>query len=168
MAQARKPAFYQTYGVPDTVNGRLEMVILHAIMVLRRLQDEAASRPLGQALFDRFCLDMDDNMREMGVGDLAVPRKMRRIGEALLWPATAYGLAFVAADNRELVATLRRTCSPGLQKWGAPRLASYTRQAIHHLAAQNGFARGEISFPDPGQVTVNEREGNWDVDAARY
>lgn len=169
VAQARKPAFYQTYGVPDTVNGRLEMVILHAIMVLRRLQDEAASRPLGQALFDRFCLDMDDNMREMGVGDLAVPRKMRRIGEAFYGRQAAYGLAFVAADNRELVATLRRNVFSGVAEvHGAPRLASYTRQAIHHLAAQNGFARGEISFPDPGQVTVNEREGNSDVDAARY
>src|SRR5713226_7572454 len=66
VAQARKPAFYQTYGVPDTVTGRLEMIMLHAILVLRRLQEEpAGGRDLGQGLFDHFCRDMDDNMREM-------------------------------------------------------------------------------------------------------
>src|SRR5258705_7301148 len=66
VAQARMPAFYQIYAVPDTVNGRLEMIMLHAVLVLRRLEGEAAPiRALGQGLFDRFCRDMDDSMREM-------------------------------------------------------------------------------------------------------
>src|SRR5262249_12347064 len=69
VAQARLPAFYQIYGVPDTVNGRLEMIMLHTVLFLRRLEGEAApDRALGQGLFDRFCQDMDDSMREMGVG----------------------------------------------------------------------------------------------------
>ena len=60
--------FTELYGVPDTVNGRLEMIMLHAVLVLRRLADAAGGgRDLGQELFDRFCRDMDDNMREMGV-----------------------------------------------------------------------------------------------------
>jgi cytochrome b pre-mRNA-processing protein 3 len=150
VAQARRPVFYQNYGVPDTVTGRLEMIILHAVMVLRRLQDEATTRSLGQALFDRFCLDMDDNMREMGVGDLAVPRKMRRIGEAFYGRQAAYGLAFAAADDRDLVATLRRNVFSGIAEVHfVVRLASYTRQAVHCLDAQNEFVRGKISFPDP-------------------
>jgi cytochrome b pre-mRNA-processing protein 3 len=83
VAQARARAFYQVYGVPDTVNGRLEMIMLHAVLILQRLEREPATlRALGQGIFDRFCRDMDESMREMGVGDLAVPRKMRRIGEA--------------------------------------------------------------------------------------
>src|SRR5437660_12380139 len=83
VAQARAPAFYRSYGVPDTVGGRLEMLVLHIVLVLRHLDDGTAkSRQSGQELFDHFCNDMDANVREMGVGDLAAPRKMRRIGEA--------------------------------------------------------------------------------------
>src|SRR3954452_11112994 len=75
VAQARAPVFYQIYGVPDTVNGRFEMIVLHAVLLLRRLGNEPEpTRELGQAIFDRFCQDMDANLREMGVGDLAVPR----------------------------------------------------------------------------------------------
>ena len=60
VAQARAPAFYQIYRVPDTVNGRLEMIMLHAVLLLARLESEAAPvRRLGQELFDAFCRDMD-------------------------------------------------------------------------------------------------------------
>src|SRR5262249_51919508 len=83
VAQARAPVFYQIYGVPDTVNGRFEMIVLHAVLLLRRLSTEPEpGRVLGQRIFDRFCEDMDANLREMGVGDLAVPRTMKRFGEA--------------------------------------------------------------------------------------
>ena len=80
VAQARAAAFYRIYGVPDTANGRFEMVVLHTVLVLRRLESGPDPvRALGQALFDRFCGDMDGSLREMGVGDLAVPDKMRKI-----------------------------------------------------------------------------------------
>src|SRR6266576_5455652 len=94
VAQARAPDFYRIYGVPDTVNGRFEMIVLHAILLLRRLEHEAASvRRLGQGIFDRFCSDMDANLREMGVGDLSVPRKMHGIGEAFYGRKAAYEAA---------------------------------------------------------------------------
>ena len=100
VAQARLPAFYQIYGVPDTVNGRLEMIMLHTVLFLRRLESEAVPiRALGQGLFDQFCRDMDDSMREMGVGDLAVPRNMRRIGEAFYGRQAAYRVALEAPDD---------------------------------------------------------------------
>jgi cytochrome b pre-mRNA-processing protein 3 len=156
VAQARSPAFYQIYGVPDTVNGRLEMIMLHAVLVLRRLADAAGgSRGLGQGLFDRFCRDMDDNMREMGVGDLAVPRKMRRIGEAFYGRQAAYGVALAAPHNEDLAALLGRNVFAGAARDGAGRLAAYSRQALRQLAAQDGFERGEISFPDPDQVLLH-------------
>ncbi len=154
VAQARRTAFYQIYGVPDTVNGRLEMIMLHAVLVLRRLQDETAeSRALGQGLFDHFCRDMDDNMREMGVGDLTVPRKMRRIGEAFYGRQAAYGLALEAPHDEDLATLLGRNVFTGIAaRDGAARLAIYSRCALRQLSAQDGFERGEISFPDPEQV----------------
>src|SRR5262245_14657948 len=82
VAQARAEAFYRDFGVPDTVSGRFEMVVLHLVVVLRRLEAEPDSRELGQGLFDRFCSDMDANLREIGIGDLKVPQEMRRMGEA--------------------------------------------------------------------------------------
>src|SRR5258708_29771767 len=162
VAQARMPAFYQIYRVPDTVNGRLEMIMLHAVLVLRRLQDDTAqNRALGQGLFDRFCRDMDDNMREMGVGDLSVPRKMRRIGEAFYGRQAAYGAALAAPHDETLAAVLGRNVFAGTSerdgaaKLGAARLATYSRQALRRLTAGDGFERGEISFPDPEQVPVH-------------
>src|SRR5687768_6344310 len=81
VAQARAPGFYRFYGVPDTVNGRFEMIVLHAVLVLSRLDaGSGTARSLGQAVFDHFCSDMDANLREMGVGDLGVPRQMKAIG----------------------------------------------------------------------------------------
>jgi cytochrome b pre-mRNA-processing protein 3 len=151
VAQARAPAFYQTYGVPDTVNGRLEMVMLHAVLLLRRLEHEAAPlRALGQGLFDRFCRDMDDSMREMGVGDLAVPRRMRRIGAAFYGRQAAYRAALEAPDERALAAALERNVFAGAARGDAAfRLAAYMREAARRLAAQDGFERGELVFPDP-------------------
>jgi len=157
VAQARNPAFYQTYRVPDTVTGRLEMIMLHAVLVLRRLQDDTTGgRELGQGLFDRFCCDMDDNMREMGVGDLAVPGKMRRIGEAFYGRQAAYGAALAAPHTESLITVLARNVFAGSpEREGAVRLATYSREALRRLMHQNGFARGEVSFPSPEEVPVH-------------
>jgi cytochrome b pre-mRNA-processing protein 3 len=154
VAQAHAPAFYQAYAVPDTVNGRLEMVMLHAVLVLLRLEGEAAPpRALGQELFDHFCRDMDDSMREMGVGDLAVPRRMRRIGTAFYGRLAAYRGALAAPGDGALAAVLDRNVFGGAAAGEAAlRLAAYTREATRRLAAQDGFARGELAFPDPEQA----------------
>jgi cytochrome b pre-mRNA-processing protein 3 len=156
VAQARNPAFYQAYRVPDTATGRLEMIMLHAVLVLRRLQDDTTGgRELGQGLFDRFCRDMDDNMREMGVGDLAVPGKMRRIGETFYGRQAAYWAALAAPQGENLVTVLARNVFAGsTEREGAVRLAAYSREAARRMC-QQGFARGELSFPDPEQVPVD-------------
>jgi cytochrome b pre-mRNA-processing protein 3 len=88
VAQARLPCFYREYGVPDTVDG--------LAFVLDRLAEDSALRHLGQAIFDLFCKDMDHNLREMGVGDLSVPKEMQRIGEAFYGRAQAYRAALAA------------------------------------------------------------------------
>jgi cytochrome b pre-mRNA-processing protein 3 len=159
VAQARLPAFYQVYGVPDTVNGRLEMIMLHTVLFLRRLESEAAPiRALGQGLFDQFCRDMDDSMREMGVGDLAVPRNMRRIGEAFYGRQAAYRVALEAPNDEPLAAALdRNVFADGSEPRPALRLAVYVREAVRRLAAQDGFERARLAFPDPEQVLLCAR-----------
>ena len=82
VTQAREPLFYRDLAVPDTVNGRFDLVLLHLWLVLRRLKSAGSGTALSQALFDHFCSDMDDNLREMGIGDQAVPKRMRAFGEA--------------------------------------------------------------------------------------
>src|SRR4029077_480171 len=104
VAQARSPEFYRGYGVPDTVEARLDMIMLHLVLVLRGW---SGTRD-GRRLFDRFCQDIDDNFREMGVGDLAVPKKMRRVAEAFYGRAKAYGAALAAADPAALEAAVSR------------------------------------------------------------
>src|ERR1700722_16778682 len=83
VAQGRRPVFYAGFGVPDTVEGRFDMVVLHLVLVLRRLRLAAGGERMAQDLFGAFCRDMDHNLREMGVGDLTVPKQMKRLGEAL-------------------------------------------------------------------------------------
>src|SRR5262245_47652746 len=81
VAQARLPVFYADFGVPDTVNGRFDMILMHLWLVLRRLH-AVGDTATAQGLFDHFCSDMDANLREMGVGDLTVPKRMTKFGEA--------------------------------------------------------------------------------------
>lgn len=154
VAQARSPGFYRAYGVPDTVNGRLEMILLHTFLFFRRVRGEApAIRLLGQEVFDLFCDDMDSNLREMGVGDLTVPRHMRRIGEAFYGRAAAYEAALAAGDEPALAASLLRNVFSGVPEHatGARRLAAYMMETVRQLARQDGagFAQGRISFPEP-------------------
>jgi cytochrome b pre-mRNA-processing protein 3 len=158
VAQARVPAFYQSYGVPDTVNGRLEMIMLHTVLFLRRVESESAAlRALGQGLFDHFCRDMDASMREMGVGDLAVPRRMRQIGAAFYGRQAAYRSALAASDQEALATALQRNvygegAPAGCANAGcAKALAAYVRDVERTLSAQDaeGFQRADLTFPAP-------------------
>jgi cytochrome b pre-mRNA-processing protein 3 len=98
---------------------------------------------------------MDETMREMGVGDLAVPRKMRRIGAAFYGRQATYRAALVAADEQPLAAALQRNVfAGGSDGAGVDWLAAYVREAVRTLAAQDGFERAQLAFPDPEQVLL--------------
>ena len=156
VAQARSPAFYMDYGVPDTVNGRFDMIVLHIALLLRRLEQEPEGvQTLGQGVFDRFCQDMDDNLREMGVGDLKVPKEMQRMGEAFYGRVAAYRAALGEADDTALVAAVGRNVFDG-EVQGARRLAAYTRLASERLGAQKEVAAGRLDWPDPALISVPE------------
>jgi cytochrome b pre-mRNA-processing protein 3 len=152
VAQARAPAFYADYGVPDTVDGRFDLIVLHLHLVLRRLRSEPeAVRDIGQALFDTFCTDMDHNLREMGISDMGVPRRMRAFGEAYYGRATTYDRALDAADDRELTEALARNVFGRAEHLSAWRLAAYVRRTEQMLAGQPGtaIAAGKLPFEAP-------------------
>jgi cytochrome b pre-mRNA-processing protein 3 len=163
VAQARAAPFYRIYGVPDTVNGRFEMVVLHTVLVLRRLASEPRPlRRLGQGLFDEFCKDMDGSLREKGTGDLAVPAKMRKIGEAFYGRQAAYVAALAASDPQLLVGALERNVfgAPTGTGLGAVRFAAYVRAAAAGLADLDGQAMSRgLTFPDPEAVMMARDDG---------
>jgi cytochrome b pre-mRNA-processing protein 3 len=165
VAQARIPAFYLDFGVPDTPEGRFDLVVLHLALVCRRLGraeglDQVSGQALSQGVFDMFCRDMDHNLREMGVGDLSVPKKMKKLGEAFYGRLEAYDRALVAADDVELAAALSRNVqgegAQGTPAATARRLAAYVRAAAAHLAALPiaDFRNGKVSFPDPAAIAA--------------
>src|SRR5215208_2944217 len=129
VAQARVPDFYARLGVPDSVDGRFEMVVLHLALVLRSLRDaDEGTRALGQEVFDIFCVEMDRSLREMGVGDLSVPKRMKRMGEAYYGRAAAYDAALDKGDRAALAAAVRRNLLRGAEG-AADEIAAYLAEA---------------------------------------
>jgi cytochrome b pre-mRNA-processing protein 3 len=148
VTQAREPLFYRDLGVPDTVNGRFDLLVLHLWMVLRRLRPVEGGTALCQALFDRFCDDMDGNLREMGVGDLTVPKRMQAFGEAFYGRVAAYDLA-LAAGTEPLTQALSRNILDSAQIRKARRLAVYTEAAIAALAGLDDAALQSAAWTFP-------------------
>ncbi len=160
VAQARAPAIYAEYGVPDTVAGRFELIVLHLCLFVGRVRGERAPiRALGQRVFDLFCRDMDHNLREMGIGDLAVPKHMQRVAEAFYGRAGAYDGALAGEGEEALAAALARNVFPDAAEppAGARRLARYVRVARAELARQDGeaFVDGRLRFPDPKTISAS-------------
>jgi cytochrome b pre-mRNA-processing protein 3 len=153
VAQARLPSFYARYGVPDTVDGRFDMIVLHLFLLVGRMVGESApAGALGPALFNRFCVDLDHNLREMGVGDLTVPRRMKSYAEAFYGRSEVYRKALAARDRAALSAALARNVF-GREEADdeSSRLADYVFGAASALAAQSADVamRGYLRFPDP-------------------
>jgi len=148
VTQAREPVFYRKLGVPDTVDGRFDLLVLHMWMVLQRLRTTEEGMEPAQALFDRFCEDMDDNLREMGVGDLAVPRRMQAFGEAFYGRSHAYDLA-LGQGLDALAQAIAKNIFNGRGLDHAQALAACTMAAVRSLAACDDAAilRGSWSFP---------------------
>jgi cytochrome b pre-mRNA-processing protein 3 len=159
VAQARSVTFYADYRVPDTVEGRFDLIVLHLVLLLNRLGQRAeAERGLGQELFDAFCRDLDANLREMGVGDLAVPKRMQAFAEAFYGRQAAYLAALDATDERVFEKALARNIFAAGDDAGAAQLARYGRAAVTGLDAQDDSAliRGEVVFPSP-EAFIHER-----------
>ncbi len=164
VAQAREPAFYTAWGVPDTLQGRFEMIALHLVLALRRLRAEGrAGDRLARALTETCMVDLDDAMREMTFGDLAVPREVKRAVTALLDRHRAYLAALDAPGSVALAATLQAQLAylgagrgrDGEADQGANAvldvqgLADYVRKTASALDGQPGspILDGQLTWP---------------------
>ncbi len=141
--QARQPDFYRRIGVLDSLEGRFEMIVLHLFLVLDRLSTfRPASEDLARTLSETFVTDMDDCMRELGVGDTSVPKKVKRAAIALRERSTAYKNA-MQAGRGELAEALR-ACSGSLEEQQLSEDAS-VKLADYVLACQDTLAQQDYS-----------------------
>jgi len=136
--QARQPDFYTRYGVPDTLDGRFDLLVLHAALILLRLKrDRAESERFSQALFDTLFVDLDQSLREIGVSDMSVGKKVKQMGKAFYGRLDAYGLGLEAAesdDARQLADALHRNLyrgSPEAEQESVSMAGYVVRQAAH-------------------------------------
>ena len=152
---ARAPALYSAMGVPDTVMGRFEALALHVALVLRRLRSlPPPADSLAQELIDRFFADLDSALREIGIGDVSVPKKVKALGQAFYGRAQAYEDALqpdaAAADLEKAL------CRNVLDRPDAPGLAALLAQHVRMTAAQfessdlEGFLNGEAFLNTAG------------------
>ena len=153
--KARDPAFYAVLGVPDTVDGRFDMIVLHAMLVLRRFRGQgAAAETRGQQLFDLMFKDMDQSLREMGVGDMGVGKHIKRMAQAFYGRAerTEAGLDAMIANPADpalaaaLTDTVFRKAPADAAKLAA--LQDYLIRADRHIAAQSvaDIVAGRVDF----------------------
>ncbi len=163
VAQARLPVFYQALGVPDTLEGRFLILSLHLFAVLHRLkQDAPTAHDLAQELTDRFSADMETVLREVGVGDLSIPKRMRELAASSAGLLHAYEEALGTGD--EAIAAVITEAMPldqRLSPAASRHLAHYLREAVRDLASQDNEAlrAGEVGFPGtiPGPELGDDR-----------
>jgi cytochrome b pre-mRNA-processing protein 3 len=154
---ARRPFLYADLGVPDTVEGRFELYALHVLLVVRRLKGGGdAAREVSQALFDSLLRGLDDGLREMGVGDLSVGKKMRKLGEALYGRAKNLDEALdVDPTSGQLEAFLGRTVFADQPEAAALALglSPFVRETDARLAAQplDAVISGVVEFEEKVQ-----------------
>lgn len=158
VTQARQPAFYEDLGVPDTLDGRFEMITLHAFLLLHRLKREPErTAALAQAVFDTMFLDMDASLREMGAGDLGVGRRVKQMATGFYGRVAAYEAGLADDAGPGLSKALRRNLYGTVEV--APRLpdamAAYARAAAAALAAQplEMLLAGHVEFPAPETIS---------------
>ena len=170
VAQARNPVFFQAAGVPDSMEGRLEMIMLHLILMLDRLKTEGApGQRLGQRLVEHLMADLDDALRQIGIGDMGVPRRVNKAAAAFAERSRDYlaglscpgnttpggGDKLTAALLRHVYGASDASAAGHLTLQAATpqaaKLAAYVRAAAGHLAtiSNNDLFEGRELFPAP-------------------
>lgn len=162
VAQSRLPVFYRSFDVADTPDGRYDLLAMHAFMVMRRLKSgDAAAVELSQALHDLMFADMDQSLREMGIGDHGMPKRIKKLAEGFRGRIVAYDAGLEAAasgatDDLEaaLVRNLYRKTEPSATAIRA--MAVYMVAQDRHLALQpvDEIASGTVGFLAPDSDTI--------------
>lgn len=154
--QARQPEFFLACGLPDSVDGRFDVLVLHVFLVMHRLkQDRAETADLSQALFDILFQDMDESLREMGAGDMGVGRRIKAMAEGFYGRILAYERALDQGGDA-LEQCVRRNlygaADPGPGQ--VRSVAHYIAREVAFLATQDPerLAQGQVAFgpaPEP-------------------
>jgi len=150
VAQSRQPLFYAQWQVPDTVTGRFDMISLHLCLVFRRLKNgEQASRIFSQDLFDMFFVDMDRSLRELGAGDMAVPKRIKEMGELFYGMLASIVEALDNNDENAICATLSRNIFDAKEPSCLGRFASYV------IAQADNLSRHELDAILDGKIELD-------------
>lgn len=156
--QARQPDFYTRYGVPDTLDGRFDLLVLHTVLIVLRLRrDRAESERFSQALFDTLFVDLDQSLREIGVSDMSVGKKVKQMGKAFYGRLDAYRLGLEASSEGDgggqLADALYRNLYRGLpeaEPLGTPMADYVIRQAAYlDTLSVAEIVSGKLSFTSP-------------------
>jgi cytochrome b pre-mRNA-processing protein 3 len=150
VAQARRPAFYAAGGVPDSLDGRFELVALHVYLVLRRLKGDPTARALAQGLVDLFFADMDASLREMGAGDLGIGKRVQKMAAGFYGRVAAYD----GAESPDGIALALKRNLYGTIEASAEQIAAMTAyvgraQALVTVLPLAEIAAGRPRFPEP-------------------
>ena len=135
---SRQPNLYTEFEVHDHLDSRFDMLCLHISLLMGRLRmlPEDVHKPLNQELFDRFFADMDFTLREMGVGDLGVGKRVRKMSEAFMGRLLAYTKSLERNDKMELALVLARNIRRSNDSNDADRrMADYVLQSRDRLSA---------------------------------
>ena len=150
---ARDPAFYTRFGVSDTLMGRYEMMALHSFLFQHRAKGSTPHlEDMAQEVLDAYFLELDHSLREVGIGDVAVPKRMKKLGRMIYGRWEAYGKALRENDRMSMTDALRRNVySEGGDADRAADLAAYVFLASEHLARQDdsSILSGKLEFPAP-------------------
>ena len=151
--QARRPHFYKYWGIPDTPDGRYDMIMLHAFLVLHRLKyDHHNTKNISQALFDLMFEDMDKNLREMGAGDVGIGHRIKDMAKAFYGRIAAYELGLNQTGDLLEDAIKRNVYRNSLATdEQIARLCHYIRFEVDSLASQptKSFLDGKLTFRNP-------------------
>jgi len=153
VTQARRPEFYRALGVPDTLEGRFEMIALHAVLVLRQLRNDGADAArTAQALFDRMFFDFDRSFREMGAGDLGVGRRVKTLAKRFYGRLAAYGAGLERRDGA-LADAIARNIYGGMtaKPDQVVAMTAYLRREASAVGTQDASQRraGAVRFGAP-------------------
>ena len=153
VAHARRPVFYTVLGVPDTVNGRYDVIMLHTYFVMKRLKAIGAeASTTSQALFDYMFADMDKNLREMGVGDLSVGKKVKAMATAFYGRIKAYDEG-LGGGPEQLADSLRRNLFAEAEPtdWQVSAMADLLSDQVQASSTWSlgHIEKGAISFITP-------------------
>ena len=153
VGQARQAPFYQSFGVPDTVDGRFDMIALHAVLLIRRIKGQGPeSDQFGREFMSYLFADMDRNLREMGTGDMGVGRKIKAMADAFYGRAKVYQAALDSgAPTLEEALERNVFVDVAVGGPGPGRLAANVRHQVAELDAQPlaDIVAGKLRFAPP-------------------